>query len=868
MSTNSTNVGTIDLSLILNSDKFSRELNNVDKHANRASSKISSSLMKIGKAVAIAFSVTKIVQFGKTCLEVATETTNAWIGLNSILTGQGKSFNQAKQFIQDYVSDGLVPLNNAVAAYKNLSLRGYNSEQIQKTMNALKNSATFARQSTYSLGEAVQTATEGLKNENSVVVDNAGVTKNVSKMWEDYAKSIGKTKNQLTQAEKIQAEVNGILEETKFQSNDAAIYANTYSGKLAQLNSAFINMKTAIGNAIQPIAKIFIPVITNALNAVTRLFTAFSGLLALFGLKTDLEIASDKIGSMATGASDTSEEIDNIGKSATKTAKKLKSLASFDTAQVLKDNDTSGSGSGTSKGTSGVSVSDVNISDGIKEQVEDIGKIFNNINFDPLINSFNRVKEAAKPIIENIGKGLEWLYNNVLVPLAKWTIEDLLPAFLNILAGALNVVNKAIEDIKPIFQWFWDSVLAPIAKWTGGVIVDTLNGIGNALKWISDNEVAMSIIEGIAIAIGLVAGALTLYNTAMAICNVVTGIFAGIMTVLTSPITIIIAIIGALIAVIILCIKHWDEIKEVVNNAVEAIKEKVQQLWSKVSFIFDGIKDVISTVLGFIWNIFSTVFQAIWNIVSPILNAIWSVISTIFQAIWTIISSILGSVWNIFSQIFGWIWELTIKVFEGIWNVISPILNRVWETIKSVLGKIQEIWSSIWNKISSVVTNVWNGIWNGIKGVINKILGGIEKFVNGTIKGINKLLSGISNVANAIGSLVGIKPINLKLSEISLPRLAQGGYVKANTPQLAIVGDNKRHGEIIAPEDKIEDIYRKVQNEQALGNADKIVQLLNVIIETLKSMGFDFNLYLDSYELSTRLERTESKRKFATNGGL
>jgi hypothetical protein len=129
-------------------------------------------------------------------------------GLNSILTGQGKSFNNAKAFLQDYVKDGLVPLTNAVTTYKNLTLRGYNEDQIQKTMNALKNSATFARQSTYSLGDAVQLASEGLKNENSVLVDNAGVTKNVAKMWEDYAKSIGKSSTALTQQEKIQAEVN------------------------------------------------------------------------------------------------------------------------------------------------------------------------------------------------------------------------------------------------------------------------------------------------------------------------------------------------------------------------------------------------------------------------------------------------------------------------------------------------------------------------------------------------------------------------------------------------------------------------------------------------------------------------------------
>ena len=67
-------------------------------------------------------------------------------------------------------------------------MRGYSIDQIEQTMIALKDSSAFGRQASLSLGDAVQSATEGLKNENSIIVDNAGVTKNVAKMWEDYAK--------------------------------------------------------------------------------------------------------------------------------------------------------------------------------------------------------------------------------------------------------------------------------------------------------------------------------------------------------------------------------------------------------------------------------------------------------------------------------------------------------------------------------------------------------------------------------------------------------------------------------------------------------------------------------------------------------
>jgi len=173
-------------------------------------------------------------------------------GLESIIKGQGLSFDKAQSFIEDYISDGLIPLSDATLAYKNLASRGYNEEQIKQTMIALKDAAAFGRQSTYEYGEAIATATEGLKNENSVLVDNAGVTKNVAKMWEDYAKSIGKTTASLTQEEKIQAEVLGIQEESKNQIGDATKYSETFAGQQAQINAVNIELSKTIGESMIP----------------------------------------------------------------------------------------------------------------------------------------------------------------------------------------------------------------------------------------------------------------------------------------------------------------------------------------------------------------------------------------------------------------------------------------------------------------------------------------------------------------------------------------------------------------------------------------------------------------------------------------
>ena len=133
--------------------------------------------------------------------------------------------------------------------------------------------------------------------------------------------------------------------------------------------------------------------------------------------------------------------------------------------------------------------------------------------------------------------------------------------------------------------------------------------------------------------------------------------------------------------------------------------------------------------------------------------------------------------------------------------------------------------------------------------------------VNGAIRGINGLIRGVNNVSSIVGKSFGT------ISTVSLPRLAQGGYVKANTPQLAMIGDNRHQGEVVAPEDKLMSIYKQANQELGIGNSAKVIELLNKIIVLLENLGFDFNLFIDGYELSKRLEKIKNKKKFATNGG-
>ena len=464
------------------------------KQINKGLGGITKSLKSVAVAAGIAFSIKAIVDFGKESVKASTELSNAMIGLQSIMEGQGRSFNKAQEFITSYVEDGLIPATEAINSYKNLALRGYDDTQIQQVMKALKDSAAFGRQASYTLGKAVETATEGLKNENSILVDNAGVTKNVAKMWDDYAKSIGTTSNNLTKQQKIQAEVIGIMEETRFQVGDAAKVADSYSGQILKLQYNFNNLKIAVGNALIPIAQAVLPGINAIIEALTRLANVFAQVSnAIFGTNKKVT-ASTKAAAQAE--TDLTTATKGVGTATKNTNKELKkALANFDELNVL-STDTAESMADVGSGVGGIDSVDVDI-----ETAGD-GELFGNVTVNPKIKKFiddlkesiaelspytNRLKDAwdnlknkFEEFIESPGVQyiLEY-FKELSAEMIKRTFTSgilILTGLLEGLAGALDILAGLLMIVVGIFTGDFD-----MATEGAGKVVEGFGGILEAL---------------------------------------------------------------------------------------------------------------------------------------------------------------------------------------------------------------------------------------------------------------------------------------------------------------------------------------------------------------------------------------------------
>ena len=252
---------------------FSRNFRDTVKSANVKTGKIltnaikaplraiSSEFAALGAAVATGFVFKKAI-------DESVKLQNALIGVNSVANAYGISTSRINEVTQDLASSGLIPLQDVTDSLKNLIVN-FNGdlEKSVEVFNALTNAAAFNRQGTLSLGEAVKGASEGLKNDLSIKVDNAGITKNLSNLQKEYAASIGTSIGKLTEAQKAQAEYVGILKESRVFQGDFNKLVKTFSGATSLLSTSFRFLLASIGDLVTTS-----PTVIALLNTVSELF--------------------------------------------------------------------------------------------------------------------------------------------------------------------------------------------------------------------------------------------------------------------------------------------------------------------------------------------------------------------------------------------------------------------------------------------------------------------------------------------------------------------------------------------------------------------------------------------------------------------
>lgn len=408
----------------------------------------------------------------------------------------------------------------------------------------------------------------------------------------------------------------------------------------------------------------------------------------------------------------------------------------------------------------------------VEKIAEDTATWAANLNFYPLLESISNLTSTFAPILESIGNVLEWIYNNIVLPMLTWIIETGIPTVLNLVSDLAGF----FADHQSIVEAFGAALIGAFAAAKIGEAITSIMGFVGILK------------DGIVGLVALMTGS--------------GGIMGGLSAIATAigPGGLVIAAIGAVIAVGVLLYKNWDKIKKVAGIVASAVVGFFKNMGEGVGHL---IKDLKETVSG-IWKAISTLTSTVWKNLSTF------VVTKTREMVETAIRKIS---------------DMKEKI-ASLWSAVKENASNIWSNISSLIStKISSIRDAIVSKFTDAkdkVVSVFNGIRDTIRNILNKVIG----IVNRAIGTVNSVIGGIES-AFSFGPWEVPTPFGKKTIGFSatfprvptVPYLAKGAVIPPRSEFLAVLGDQKQGNNIETPEALLRKIVREeTGGQQSSGN--------------------------------------------------
>lgn len=880
-------------------------------------------IKKAGAALAGAFAVKKIVDFGKSCLDLGSDLTEVQNVVDVTFPNMSA---QVDKFAQ--------------SALKASGLSETMAKQYTGTFGAMAKAFGFNEKQAYDMGTALTSLTADVASFYNLSQDEAytklksvftGETESLKDLGavmtqtalDSYAlaNGYGKTTSQMTEAEKVSLRYAFVQQQLSAASGDFARTSGSWANQVRVLSLQIDSLKASIG---QGLINLFTPIIqavntllgklvtlANAFKAFTELITGNknsgsggSGQIAAAGVAAS--DASTGLQDATNAANDTTSAVKKTGNAAQKAAKQMRSLMGFDKIQKLSDSSDTSSGN-TGSGNASPSTGNSNslgsavdfgslatgedavskldkkwqkafqnmqkavepttkalknlydnglarlgnfswkalrdfynhfltpvgkwtLGNGLPRFIDALNEGLMNVNFGKINKALANLWDSLAKFTVNVGDGLLWIWENILVPLGTWTANEVVPRFLDTLRLAIDAVDSVLTALKPLFQWFWDSVLQPLAQWTGGIFLTVWDCINEALKtfsdWCANNPetiqsiaviigsffAAWKIADFVQQAAGFITTAFNIITSVKSVAGAFSLVKTGISAVTTALGGPLVIGIAAAIAAGILLYKNWDTIK------------------GKATQLVSWIKDKFSTLNKWLNGVFSKDWTKSFGAFGEPLNAFFRNVSKIVDSVK--------------------------KIFNGLVNFLTGVFTGNW---KKAWQGIKEIFAGVWKGLSSILTAPLNAIIGGFNAIIG--------IINGLINKINSIQFRItipSWIPGIGGRWWGFEGFNIP-SVGTIPYLAQGGYVKPNTPQLAVIGDNRHQGEVVAPENKLKEMAMAAVQAAGSGvSRDELESIINRAVMRIIAALADMGFYLDSEQVgrAARAAQAAADRRF------
>ncbi|MBQ8922341.1 MAG: hypothetical protein IJ060_09310 [Oscillospiraceae bacterium] len=752
--------------------------------------RISQTLKHLAAAMAAAFSVKKLIDFGKESVEAAAEINAANSQLAQTFGSLQSNAEQAMQRVANtsgIVSTRLQGVGTSVYAFAKTS--GMDSvsalAMMEDALTVTADSAAYYDRSLEETGETLKSFLKGnYANDAALGISCTETTRNTAanKLYGKSFRELSEAQKQLTLLQMVK-DANAL----SGAEGQAAREADGWENVLGNLKEAWKQLLAVVGQPILTAAVAVIKEMTAALQTLTQhARTAVNAISDLLGIeRTDSADVTESIAESAAAQEALTDAVEET------TAAQENQLAGFDKITKLTEAQEAPAAASAAAPAQAVPVTiDTapaeqaigGFGKKIRDALSEISGYLDGITGGSFSGMWDSISEEAGELAKTLGSCFDDI-RSLGEPLKRYYEKNLTPALRTCFDTIGRSASGMLDTLDRVFGDIWNLAAFPMltnfinvglplitdfyTQWmeTAGVAFDTAKGLFDML-WTDAAEPALT-------------GIAALWNDMWALLGEFWGefgqpIFDGIQDAVTAT--------GQIFSDL------WNLwIKPVFDLACEACSE----VWTQ------HLQPLLANILGFIGELITGAISVYNNVIAPIVHwlidllapYVKNTLSTLLSAAKTVISGIIDRVSGLVLMLRGVIVFLK-GIFTGNWK-------KAWQGIK-------QIFKGIWDALVSIVKTPINLIID----LINGLTGAVESALNWIIEKMNTLSWKVPDWVLGIGG----KTFGFDFDPISIPKiphLASGMVVPANYGEfLAVLGDNRRETEVVTPLSTIEQAVR------------------------------------------------------------